>query len=239
MENDRNVFNDKKSSDFNGNTNQTSVQTTFDLFNENFNYDGYQVVRGEFFSHVFEPSITFNDNKVYLNTACLKKLPHVDYVQILINSDDKKLAIRPSNGDERDSFLWCSVRNERRKPKYITCRIFFAKVFQLMDWNPNYRYRLLGKLIKSGDEYLFTFDLNSTIVFQGINNGAGRRTSKTPVFPSEWENQFGLPIEEHRKLVQVNIFKGYTVFGVSNSKTINSKITTNDENGTEVTNNEL
>ena len=32
---------------------------------ETFSYDGYQVVRGEFFAHTFEPSITFNDNKVY------------------------------------------------------------------------------------------------------------------------------------------------------------------------------
>ena len=224
--------------DKNASKNQIPIQTALDLYNENFDYDGYQVVRGEFFSHVFEPSITFNNNRVYLNTACLKKLPHVEYVQILINSEDKKLAVRPSNEDERDSFLWCSVRNEKRKPKYITCRIFFAKVFQLMDWNPNYRYKLLGKLIKSGDEYIFTFDMNSTIVYQRITNGTGRRTSRTPVFPSEWKNQFGLPIEEHRKLVQVNIFKRYTVFGVTNRKPNNNKININEANDAEVTNNE-
>jgi len=228
MENDKNVS-----------KNKIPVQTALDLYNENFDYDGYQVVRGEFFSHVFEPSITFNNNRVYLNSACLKKLPHIEYVQILINSEDKKLAVRPSNGDERDSFLWCSVRNEKRKPKYITCRIFFAKVFQLMDWNPNYRYKLLGKLIKSGDEYLFTFDMNSTIVYQRITNGTGRRTSRTPVFLSEWKNQFGLPIEEHRKLVQVNIFKGYTVFGIANRKPINNQISISEDNGVEVVNNEL
>ena len=40
-----------------------------------FSYDGYQVVRGEFFAHLFEPSITFNNNRVYLNMACIRKLP--------------------------------------------------------------------------------------------------------------------------------------------------------------------
>ena len=36
---------------------------------EDFSYDGYQVVRGEYFAHLFEPSITFNKCKVYLNEA--------------------------------------------------------------------------------------------------------------------------------------------------------------------------
>ena len=49
----------------------------------NFSYDGYQVVRGEFFAHTFEPSITFNGNRVYVNTACLNRMPTVEYIQIL------------------------------------------------------------------------------------------------------------------------------------------------------------
>lgn len=34
-----------------------------------FSYDGFQVVRREFFAHIFEPSITFNNCKVGFNTA--------------------------------------------------------------------------------------------------------------------------------------------------------------------------
>ena len=37
-----------------------------------FSYDGYQVVRGEFFAHTYEPSFTFNSSKVSVNTACIK-----------------------------------------------------------------------------------------------------------------------------------------------------------------------
>lgn len=50
-----------------------------------FSYEGYQVVRGEFFAHTYEPSFTFNANKVSVNTACIKKLPQTDFVQILVN----------------------------------------------------------------------------------------------------------------------------------------------------------
>ena len=52
---------------------------------DSFSFDGYQVVRGEFFAHIHEPSLTFSNSKVYVNMACIKKLPQFDYVQILVN----------------------------------------------------------------------------------------------------------------------------------------------------------
>ena len=179
-----------------------------------FSYEGYQVVRGEFFAHVYEPSFTFNNYKVSVNTACIKKLPEFDYVQILVNPDDKKLAVRPCREDEKDSFRWCSA-TAKRSPKQITCRMFFAKVLSLMEWNPNYRYKLLGKLVHSGDELLFIFDLNSPEIYKRTLKEDGKTTtSRTPAYPEDWKNQFGVPVEEHRAAMQINLFNGYAVFGL-------------------------
>ena len=186
---------------------------------DSFSYKGYQVVRGEFFAHMYEPSLCFNQSKVYVNTGCLKRLQDVDYVQILVNAEEKKLVIRPAGEDEKDAFSWCSIKNDVRKPKHITCRVFFAKIVSLMSWNADYRYKLLGKVIRSGDEKLIVFDLNATEIYlRKIKEGEKPKTSRRPVFPAEWENQFGLPVEEHRRLLQVNIFNGYTVFGIRDNK---------------------
>ena len=190
---------------------------------EAFTFEGYQVVRGEFFSHVFEPSFTFNNYKVQVNTACIKRLPDFDYVQILVNPDTKKLAVRPCQEDERDSFRWCSA-TAKRTPKQITCRMFFAKVISLMNWNSNYRYKLFGKLIKSGDELLFVFDLNSAEIYQRAIKDDGKvKTSRTATFPEEWKNQFGLPVEEHKSNIHVNTFNGYAVFGLQEESKKSSK----------------
>lgn len=186
-----------------------------------FSYEGYQVVRGEFFAHIYEPSITFNSCKVSVNTACVNKMSEVDYVQILVNPDEKKLAVRPCSEDEKDSFLWSSVNKKtgRKKPKQITCRMFFAKIVQLMEWNANYRYKMLGKLVESNGERLFIFDLNSVEIYQRVTLENGKpKSSRTPVFPAEWQNQFGLPVEEHKKQLQVNIFNGYAVFAIKENK---------------------
>ena len=50
------------------------VQLEEQVQEEPFSYDGYQVVRGEFFAHIYEPSITFNNCKVSVNTACINRL---------------------------------------------------------------------------------------------------------------------------------------------------------------------
>lgn len=202
---------------------------------EVFHYVGYQVVRREFFAHLHEPSITFAGCKISLNTACLKRLPSVEYVQILINPEGKKLAVRPSKEDEKDSFRWCIVRDEKRKPRQITCRMFFAKIIQLMDWNPDYRYKMLGKLIRSGDEHLFVFDLTAMEVYQRIlHDGDKPVTVRNPVYPVEWQNQFGLPVEEHRKQLQmINIFEGYTVFGINDNPVNRTPRAETDEAGGE------
>lgn len=179
-----------------------------------FNYEGYQVVRREFFAHMFEPSITFNNCKVYVNTACINRFPNVNHVQLLVNSETKIMAIRPCAEEERDSFVWCSGTG-RRKPKQITCRIFFAKIITMMNWNPDYRYKLLGKVVKANGEYLIVFDMSATEVYQRtFPEGQKPKTSRVPVFPAEWQNQFGMPFEEHRKSLQINIFNGYAVYEI-------------------------
>lgn len=183
-----------------------------------FSYQGYQVVRSEFFSHTFEPSVSFSNGKVQFNTACLKKLPSVMYVQFLVNPEKKSLAVRPCHEDDKDAFAWCSEKDGKRKPRQITGRLFFAKVANLMGWNPNHRYKLLGKLIRRDNEYLLVFDMTATEIYMRISKmDAKPKMSRTPVFPADWKDQFGLPVEEHRKSLQVNIFDGYTVFSVQDS----------------------
>lgn len=220
MENEHILPSDSDKPVLKASSKRASVPAPEAVEDETFSYDGYQVVRGEFFAHVYEPSITFNNCKVSLNKACLNRLPDVNYVQILVNQQDKKLAVRPCEEDEKDSFLWCTAKSTKRNPKQITCRMFFAKVAQMMKWNPDYKYKLLGKLIRSGGEYLFIFDLAATEIYPRVlSEGEKPKTTRTPVFPAEWQNQFGLPVEDHRRLLQVNIFDGYTVFGIKDTST--------------------
>lgn len=187
---------------------------------QDFSYEGFQVVRGEFFAHIYEPSITFNKNKVYVNTTCIRKLPEVEFVQLLVNPETQKLVVRPCKEEEKDSLRWCSG-STKKKPKQITCKLFFAKIIELMGWNPNHRYKLLGKMVSSNDELIFVFDLTASEVYQRtITEDQKERTSRTPIFPEEWKYSFGLPYDEHRKQLQINIFDGYAVFSLQEDESV-------------------
>lgn len=182
---------------------------------QDFDFDGFQVVRREFFAHTMDPAAVFNNCKFYVNMACLRKFPDANAVQVLINRETKILALLPCPESEKDAFLWCSRNGTRRKPRQVTCRIFFAKVADLMDWNPDYRYKMLGKMIRANGETLMVFDLKAAEIYQRTYTEEGKvRNSRKPVFPAEWQDQFGLPYSEHKRSMQIDIFDGYAVYSL-------------------------
>ena len=184
----------------------------------NFDFEGFQVVRREFFAHINEPSVSFNNCKFYVNSACIQRFPDTETVQVLVNTDTKILAILPCPENARDSFSWCTVSKGKRKPKQITCKLFFAKVFSMMGWNPDHRYKILGKIIHANGEKLIAFDLTATEIYQRTAaKGSKPRTSRIPVFPAEWQNQFGLPYNEHKQSLQVDILNGYAVYSITDT----------------------
>ena len=188
---------------------------------ENFDFEDFQVVRREFFAHLREPSVTFNDCKFQVNMACLTKFPNCDFAQVLVSQEEKILALRPCAEGTKDAYMWCGISKGKRKPKAITCKLFFAKIVSLMNWNPKYRYKLLGRLIHANGEYLIAFDLNAPEVYQRtFVEGEKPKTSRTPVFPSEWQTQFGLPYNVHKQSMQINIFDGYAVYAIKDTTAV-------------------
>lgn len=182
----------------------------------NFNLDGFQVVRGEYFAHTYEPSICFNQYKISVNKSCISRMPNVEYVQLLINPDDKKIVIRPSSEDEKGAFRW-RVKN-KLNPRYVSCKVFFARLVELMEWNLDYRYKLLGRMMMSRSEYLYVFDLTEPEIYQRLprdpKTGKVIRGSRRPMYPESWKDQFGLSIEENQKSLQISLYNGYTVYGL-------------------------
>lgn len=72
-------------------------------------------------------------------------------------------------------------------------------------------------------QYLFVFDLTAGTMYEretvvDENGKERRKTSRTPVYSSEWVGKFGKPVEEHRQAVQINIFDGYAIYGMKQNK---------------------
>ena len=55
---------------------------------------GYEVVRAQYFATLQNPAMTISNGRLRFNAACLKKFDDVEYVELLLNSVDRCIAIR-------------------------------------------------------------------------------------------------------------------------------------------------
>lgn len=166
---------------------------------------GYQVTKAELFAHQREPSITVWEDRIKFNMACLRRFPGVTHIQLLIHPDQRRLIIRPCDKDAPDALRWCSGGGEKDiKNRDMICRIFAAKVFDLMHWDKQYRYKMLGKPAVCDGEVLFLFKLTDFEVFVS----SGKRKSRS-YLPEDWRDYFGVPVELHEEAYKVDLADGY------------------------------
>ena len=184
-----------------------------------FSFDGYQVVRREFFSHKFDPTLTIRGNSIIFNNACISKMESVVYVQVLVNPTTEKLVIRPCEEGARDSIRWCVVKDDKRKSRQITCGLFTAKLYEMMGWEQLYRYKLQGTRINYRGQQLYVFDLTSTEVFlpavKDPDNPKAKARRSAAVYPTDWRDSFGIPVQEHTASMQVDLMEGYSFADVA------------------------
>ena len=142
--------------------------------------------------------------------ACLHRFPGVTHVQFLVHSQQKRLIIRPCKSDTPDSLRWAIGGEEKEiKNREMVCKIFAAKVFDLMGWKPQYRYKILGKPAVYGNEALYLFKLTDFELFD-----VNPTSKKTKTFyPEDWRNCFGTPVESHEQEYKIDLADGYISTG--------------------------
>lgn len=166
---------------------------------------GYQVTKAELFAHTKEPAITVWENRIKFNMACLRRFPGVTHIQLLIHPEQRRMIIRPCDRDAPDSLRWANGGGEREvKNRDMTCRIFAAKLFDLMQWDKQYHYKMLGKPAVCDGEVLFLFKLADFELF--VTTGSRRRRS---YLPEDWRDYFGTPVEEHEESYRIDLADGY------------------------------
>jgi hypothetical protein len=212
---------------------------------EDFSYDGYQVVRRELFAHLREPAVVIRRDSVTFNTACIAGLEDAVYIQILVNQDSKRMVVRKCEENDKDALRWCVAKPDKRKSRKMTNKIFSAMMYEMMGWNLDCRYKILGHKITFEDETIYVFDLMETEIFLDIKGKKAKkdtesqfttdkannieetasnstdnersveeikRKNRIPFYPKEWKDSFGLPVEEHRKALEINMLDGYAEF---------------------------
>ncbi|MCD8371572.1 MAG: hypothetical protein LUC94_14850 [Clostridiales bacterium] len=150
------------------------------------------------------------------------------------------MVVRKCGENDKDAIRWCVAKPDKRKSRKISGKVFTAKLYKDMDWNADCRYKVLGYRITFDGETIYIFDLAETEIFldvkkktkgeAAVSDGAvvpmsdeqaaaieqiaaeSRKLSRQGYMPEQWENSYGLPVEEHGKALQVDIREGYAQF---------------------------
>jgi hypothetical protein len=201
-----------------------------------FDLSGYEIVRAQFFSTRLDPALTIYDGRLVFNTACMKKFENVEYVELLFNSVEKCIAVRPCEENNPNAIRWGKLRNGKWAVLPKGCKGFANPLYHLLGWTSDRKYRLRGQYQGIGDEQMILFDLCEPEVTikesitekaadPGINDN-GRSNGKSTVdsdaepdaksvtatyFPKDWASSFGRKTDEMLFLERVKCFGEWDV----------------------------
>ena len=121
---------------------------------------GYEIVRVQYFSTMQNPAMTISNGRLRFNTACLKKFENVEYVELLLNSVERCIAIRPCDKNNPNAIRWGRLKEGRWCASTLGCRGLAKTLFDIMEWDEDLRYRFRGQFLEQGDNkmMLFAFD---------------------------------------------------------------------------------
>ena len=159
-----------------------------------FDLSGYQVVRGQFMSSRTElPVMTITNEKITFNSSCTRKLTDATHVQLLLHPTERKMAIRPCTKDDMFSISWLSKARLPLNMKTIVCSHFCNALFQIMDWNPDYSYKILGTAIEKMNDQIIIFNLPNAMpsVVIAEEEGEEQKKRRMKICPEEWGDSFG------------------------------------------------
>ena len=125
-----------------------------------FSLDQYEIVRSHFFSLKDKPVVTIGNNRLTFNTVSLKKFENVEYVELLLNTVEKCIAVRPCKSDSPNAIRWGKKKDGKWIPSQRTISGFAAALYTIAGWDKNNRYRLCGQYFSDGSDQMLVFDLS-------------------------------------------------------------------------------
>ena len=174
------------------------------------NLSGYEIVRAQFFSTRSNPAMTISNGKMRFNTACLKKFGDEEYVELLLNTVERCIAIRPCSKDNPNAVRWGRLKDSRWSVSAISCRGLAKTLFDIMEWEEDTRYRFRGEYVGAGENKMLLFQLDEPEMIkteeitlppqEPEQDGTEEEKEeivikkKMMVFPAAWADSFGRPI---------------------------------------------
>ena len=194
-------------------TPEDGMRSVYEETQEREDLSKFQHIVDGFFAQTKEPALTISGKTVTVNAAAVRLFPEVEYMEILINTEDQKVAFEPCSELNIRGYKWAREKEGKRYATTRTGLPFVLCICQIMHWDPNKRYKIRGKKIpdKTGKEIL-VFDLHANQGFEKPTPGEKGKTRSTIL--TGWNGVFGPKYQESESTLHVDTFDGYSFFSI-------------------------
>ncbi len=200
-----------------------------------FDLRGFQIAHAQYFQTSDKMSVTISSDSLSFGIHSIRKLNSPLYVDILIHPDRKFLAVRQSKKDNKYCYQWAKTLNGVTHPKTISATSFMPMLYELLKWDINNKYRIIGNTKHKDKDMFLLFDLNATEILIPNNQSELMKTEEIiPLttnnrksilaYPPNWADGFG---EDYYHSAKQN---SLSVDGDWNSQEIGTPFETSDLN---------
>ncbi len=192
---------------------KTRMESNRELAYESF--DDYEVPPSTQFPMLKKPAVTIKHGKMVFNMAAIRLFSGVKDVLPMVNSKKKRFAIVPCAEEELSSVEWARKRqrDEVWVNKDITSHDFTEKIFNLMGWNKECRYKVLGRLANSDRGLILVFELREGIMFEPkkeeyVDPVSGEiKKRQIKYYPDFYKNRIGRSYDDYAQAQQMSMFE--------------------------------
>lgn len=129
--------------------------------------EGYQVVRGQYFSRLIEPNMTIWNRSIQFNVPAYTALTNCESIQLLVHPTERKIVVKPVLSKDPEAINWIKDPSKPKTTK-LECSMFTKQLFDQWEWDTTCRYRTNGKLVKFDRKLMLLFDFYRPEIWKGM-----------------------------------------------------------------------
>ena len=168
-------------------------------------FDGYELPPSTQFSMLKKPTVTIKYGKLRFNMAAIRLFSGIKYILPMLNGKKKRLVAVPRLEEESASVEWARIRkkDEAWVNKDISSVEFVDKIFNVMGWEKDSRYKVIGRIINSEKGLCLLFELDEAVQFTSnkievVNPLTGKTsTVNEKIYPKQYENKIGIDYNDY------------------------------------------
>ena len=176
-------------------------------------FDEYEVPPRTQFTMLAKPAVSIRYKRLSFSTSCIRMFEGIKHILPIINPIKKRLAIVPLNAEESKSVEWARQKKDGSwTPRDVISLEYVEKIYALMNWHRECRYKTLGRIADSPRGLVLLFDLEEGFMYSNESveytdpNTKKKKKRKIIYYPDAYKDRIGQSYSDYIASQQSSLY---------------------------------